>query len=127
MTTTTETPTHRPATSLEEFSLEVFVDRVIDQLQSCGYKINQLENEYYREVRTAIEQPFTDDGPLMAKLLAARAVERVLFGGRDWGQEDPPENGPLGLAIDAYLAAHLPIVKAQEPRWYQGAVLGKAE
>ena len=125
-TTTTETRAHRPMSFLEMFSVEDFVDHLIDQLQSVGVRINDLEGDAFRAARTAIEQCFTDDGPMMSKLLAARAVEHVMFGGRDWGQEDPPENGPLGLAIDAYLTAHLPIAEAQEPRWYQHMVLNKA-
>ena len=62
------------------------------------------------KVEARLRERFTDEGPMLAKALAALFLERIRTGDKQAGEQDPPEDGMLGLAIDDYMGKVWPLV-----------------
>jgi hypothetical protein len=94
----------RPLRKVEALAIQW----LIEEVQEVVREVAVISDE--ETLRERLFDILTDNGPVLAKLLAARLIESVRVGDKALGEPHPPEDELLGQAIDGYLAKAWPLV-----------------
>ena len=102
---TTTTPFRR-LTKVENLA----VDDLIEDVRDAIKEVVPLDAAQTAEVEARLRELFTDQGPMLAKALAALFLESIVTGDKSAGEQDPPEDGMLGRVFNDYMGKVWPLV-----------------
>jgi hypothetical protein len=86
------------------------VGDLIEDVRDAFKEVVPLDADQTTKVEALLLERFTEEGPMLAKALAALFLERIRTGDKQAGEQDPPEDGMLGLVIDDYMGKVWPLV-----------------